>query len=170
MPQAGSLAMKEDLSHTMAIWGKGQLILQPTEEPGVTLSTPELPRAGLNLVLSVKQKWQSSTSQVLQEVSVLHAEVYTYFSLCCYQATNCRCLEWTLEQNAVQPGQQSSEAQLKMAWFNLWYWSFVQNFKQGLKKNWDHNLSGKSSGIIFSKWHFITTPSLVLTRINISPL
>lgn len=57
MPQTRFLAMKMDLSHTMASWGKGQLILQPTEEPGVTLSTPELPGDELHLVSSVKQKW-----------------------------------------------------------------------------------------------------------------
>lgn len=55
MPQ--DLAMKDDLSHTMTLWRKGQLILQPTEEPAVTLSTPELTRAELYLVFSVKQKW-----------------------------------------------------------------------------------------------------------------
>lgn len=54
MPQARPLAMKEEMSHTMAVWGKGQLILQPAEEPGVTLSTLELPRAELCVVFSVK--------------------------------------------------------------------------------------------------------------------
>lgn len=56
MPRTRCLAMKEDLSHTMASWGKRQLILQPREEPGVTLSTPELPRAEPYLIFSVKQK------------------------------------------------------------------------------------------------------------------
>lgn len=167
MPQARCLARKEDLSHTMAWWGEGQLILQPTEQPGVTLSTPELPRAEFSV-------WsRNGTLQLLKPYRKYQYCVLRFAHTLGYIATRwptanaqgeAECLWSKMHCNQVSRDGLTQPLTLKL--------HAKVYLKQGLKKTGTAFCLGKHQvfGIIFSAWHFITSPSLVLTRINISQL
>lgn len=144
MPQARCLARKEDLSHTMAWWGEGQLILQPTEEPGVTLSTPELPRAEFSM-------WsRNGNLQLLKPYRKFQYCVLRFAHTLGYIATRwptanaqgeAECLWSKMHCNHVSraPRWPHSTSNTEASCKGL--------LKTGTQKNWDCILSGKTSGL-----------------------